>query len=136
MTTTYYVVPAGRAFDTSFPWFGNYNAARKEADQRSADDGHDYGIYAVELTWGTRKTAWGDTVRVCDDREVVVSKCPDGQWRAYADEYGPEVDGLFGYGATEQEAIDECLHLVADDEMARFAKRIDDTLTLAEDTAS
>lgn len=124
MTTTYYVVPAGRAFDTRFPSFGNYCEARKEADQRSAADGRDYGIYSVELTWGTRKTVWGDTVRVCDDREVVVSLQPDGQWRAYDDTYGPDVDSLFGYGATEQEAIDDCLNLVDEAEAARLAERV------------
>ena len=124
MSTTYYVVPAGRAFDTKFPDFPGISMARKAAAQLTAEDGIERGIFAVEMVAGIRKTAWGDTVHAIDDREIVTSRDPTGEWFAYDDNYGVEVTSLYGHGRSEIEAIEECVDALLDYEADRFAATV------------
>jgi hypothetical protein len=124
MSTTYYVVPAGRAFNTSFPDFPGINMAREASAQLTAEDGIERGIFAVEMVAGIRKTAWGDTVHAIDDREIVTSRDVAGEWFAYDDNYGVEDTMRYGHGRSELEAIEECLDTLLDYEAEVFAAKI------------
>lgn len=117
--TTYYVVPAGRAFDTTFPDFPGINMARQAAAKSEAEDGIERGIFAVEMVAGSRKTPWGSMVRHRGGREITTYRDPAGEWAAYDDNYGPEDTMRYGHGRTEEEAIAECLDVLADYEEAK-----------------
>jgi len=121
--TTYYVVPAGRAFDTTFPDFPGINMARQAAAKSEAEDGIERGIFAVEMVAGSRKTPWGSMVRHRGGREITTYRDPAGEWVAYDDNYGVEASSLYGHGRTEEEATAECLDVLADYEAEVAAKR-------------
>lgn len=111
MTTTYYVVPADRHFETLYPGFPNRTLAEREIAAYAAEgDDADYGIYEVKLVAGVGKTDWpGTTMHVRDGRKFIVTKAWAGKgYDAYCDDLGAD-DSPYGHGATPAEAIEECV---------------------------
>lgn len=111
MTTTYYVVPAGRHFDISFPDFPNRIMAERHIAQRVdelGDDGRDYGIYEVRLVSGSGWMPYQRTMHIRGDRRIITGKHYLGGYSAHDDGLGEDTSP-YGYGKTPEAAIEELL---------------------------
>jgi len=63
------------------------------------------------------------TRHIISGRKIDTYRDESGEWAAYDDNYGPEDTMRYGHGRTEDEAIEECLDVLADYEAEVAAKR-------------
>lgn len=123
MTTTYYVVPAGRAFDTA-GWAGFPSLARAEQfrDDLCGDSLHqdDFGIFELRLVAGSAKLPFARTMHIRGDRRIITGKHYLGGYSAHDDGLGEDASP-YGYGKTPEEAIAELLEALDPAEQNREA---------------